>query len=45
MDEIYVTHAGDEYVDNHEYEDNTDDGHEKNKYLLSYIDDLSVIYR
>ena len=28
MDEIYVTYADDEHVDNHDYDDNTDDDHD-----------------
>ena len=30
MDEIYVTYVGDEHVDNHDYDDNTEDDHDKN---------------
>ena len=29
MDEIYVTYDDDEHVDNHDYDDNTDEGHHK----------------
>ena len=28
MDEIYVTYVDDEHVDNHDYDDTTDDDHE-----------------
>ena len=28
MDEIYVTYVDDEHVDNHDYDDNSDDDHE-----------------
>ena len=47
MDEIYVTYVDDEHVDNHDYDDNTDDDHD-NKYdiyddLWWSIDDLSMI--
>ena len=28
MDEIYVTYVDDEHVDNHDYDDNTDDDHD-----------------
>ena len=38
MDEIYVTYVDDEHVDNHDYDDNTDDDHD-NKY------DISMVYR
>ena len=30
MDEIYVTYVGDEHVDNHDYDDTTDDDHDNN---------------
>ena len=53
MDEIYVTYADDEHVDNHDYDDNIDDDHDSNNDIyghisMSYrwnIDDLSMIYR
>ena len=38
MDEIYVTYADDEHVDNHDYDDNADDDHDNNY-------DISMIYR
>ena len=38
MDEIYVTYVDDEHVDNHDYDDNTDDDHDNNNYI-------SMIYR
>ena len=38
MDEIYVTYVDDEHVDNHDYDDNTDDDQDNNK-------DISMIYR
>ena len=53
MDEKYVTYVDDEHVDNHDYDDNTDDGH-LNRYDISghismiyrwSIDDISMIYR
>ena len=30
MDEVYVTYVDDEHVDNHDYDDNTDDDHDNN---------------
>ena len=30
MDEIYVTYVDDEHVDNHDYDDTTDDHHDNN---------------
>ena len=42
MDELYVTYVDDEHVDNHEYDDNTDDEHD-NDYNIYY--DISMIYR
>ena len=33
MDEIYVTYVDDERVDNHDYDDNTDDDHDNNNGL------------
>ena len=30
MDEIYVTYVDDEHVDNHDYDDTTDDDHDNN---------------
>ena len=33
MDEIYVTYADDEHVDNHDYDDTTDDDHDNNNGL------------
>ena len=53
MDEIYVTYVDDEHVDNHDYDDNTDDVHDSDNDIYGhrsiiyrwYIDDLSVIYR
>ena len=30
MDEIYVTYVNDEHVDNHDYDDTTDDDHDNN---------------
>ena len=38
MDEVYVTYVDDEHVDNHDYDDNTDDYHDNNN-------DISMIYR
>ena len=35
MDEIYVTYVDDEHVNNHEYDDNTDDDHDKNNDLYA----------
>ena len=46
MDEIYVTYVDDEHVDNHDYDDTTDDDHDSNNDIYGhYIGDLSVIYR
>ena len=42
MDEIHVTYVDDEHVDNHDYDDKTDDGHDSNNGIY---DDLSMIYR
>ena len=33
MDEIYVTYVDDEHVDNHDYDDTTDDDHDNNNVL------------
>ena len=33
MDEIYVTYVDDEHVDNHDYDDNTEDDHDNNNDL------------
>ena len=33
MDEIYVTYVDDEHVDNHDYDDTTDDDHDKSMFL------------
>ena len=33
MDEKYVTYVDDEHVDNHDYDDNTDDDHDNNNGL------------
>ena len=38
MDEVYVTYVDDEHVDNHDYDDNTDDDLDNNN-------DISMIYR
>ena len=40
MDEIYVTYVDDEHVDNHDYDDNTDDDHDNNYCIY---DDISMI--
>ena len=32
MDDIHVTYVDDEHVDNHDYDDNTDD-HDSNNYI------------
>ena len=53
MDEIYVTYVDDEHVDNHDYDDTTDDDHDNNNDIYGHIsmiyrwsiDDLSMIYR
>ena len=42
MDKIYVTYVDNEHVDNHVYDDNTDDDHDNN---CDIYDDLSMIYR
>ena len=47
MDEIYVTYVDDEHVDNHDYDDNTDDDHDNN-YNISMIyrwsiDDIAIL--
>ena len=33
MDEFYVTYVDDEHVDNHDYDDTTDDDHDNNNGL------------
>ena len=53
MDEIYATYVDDEHVDNHDYDDITDDDHDNNNDIYGHIsmiyrwsiDDLSMIYR
>ena len=53
MDEIYVTYVDDKHVDKHDYDDTTDDDHDKNNDIYGHIsmiyrrsiDDLSMIYR
>ena len=41
MDEIYVTYVDDEHVDNHDYDDNTDDDHDNNTGIcIHYNGDL-----
>ena len=53
MDEIYVTYVDDEHVDNHDYDDTTDDDHDNNNDIYGHIsmiyrwsiDDISMIYR
>ena len=42
MGEVYVTYVDDEQVDNHDYDDNTDDDHDSN---FDIYDDQSMIYR
>ncbi len=42
MDELYVTYADGEHVDNHDYADNTDDDHDSNKDIYGHT---SMIYR
>ena len=42
LNEIYVAYVDDEHVDNHDYDDNTDDEHDSNKKIY---DDISMIYR
>ena len=39
MDQIHVTYVDDEHVDNHEYDDNTDDGHDHNKASYGHNND------
>ena len=41
MDEISVTYVDDERVDNHDYDDNTDDEHDNN---YDIYDDRAIIY-
>ena len=53
MDEIHVTYVGDKHADNHDYDENTDDGHDNNNNLYGkmsmfyrgFIDEISMIYR
>ena len=42
MDEIYVTYFNDEHVDNHDYDENTDDDHANKDDINGHI---SIIYR
>ena len=42
MNENYVTCADDEHVDNHDYDDKTDDAHDNNNDAYGHI---SMIYR
>ena len=42
MDEIYVTYVDDEHVDNHDYDDTTDDDHDNKNDIYGHI---SMIYR
>ena len=42
MDEIYVANADDGHVDNHAYDDNTDDGHDNSNDINGH---RSMIYR
>ena len=42
MDEIYVTYVDDEHLDNHAYDDNTDDDHDNKNEIDVHI---SMIYR
>ena len=42
MDEIYVTYVDDEHVDNHDYDDNTDEDRDNNNDTNGHI---SMIYR
>ena len=41
MDEIYVTYADDQQVDNHDYDDNTNDEHDSYNDIYAHI---SMIY-
>ena len=45
MDEIYVAYVDDEHVNNHDYDDNTDDGHCSNNDIYGHISMISMIYR
>ena len=53
MDESYVTYVDDEHVDNHDYDETTDDDHDKSNDIYGHvsmiyrwsIDVLSMIYR
>ena len=42
MDELYVDYVDDEHVDNHDYDDNTDDDHDNTNDIYVHI---SMIYR
>ena len=42
MDESDVTYVDDEHVDNHGYDDNTDDDHDNNNDIYGHV---SMIYR
>ena len=42
MDELHVAYVDDKHVDNHDYDDRTDDDHDSNNDIH---DDISMIYR
>ena len=42
MDGIYATYVDDEHVDNHDYDDNTDDDHD---IINDIYGQISMIYR
>ena len=42
MDELYATYVDDEHVDNHGYDDTTDDYHDNSNDIYGHI---SMIYR
>ena len=42
MDEVYVSCNDDEHVDNHDYDDNFDDGHDSNYDIYGHT---SMTYR
>ena len=53
VDESYATYVDNEHNDKHDYDDNTDDGHDSNNDIYGHIsmiyrwniDDVSIIYR
>ena len=45
MDEFYVTYVDDEHVDNHDYDDLTDDDADKQRYRWICQNNMHVMHR